>query len=128
MTEPIRPYVANNDEKTWAAVAHAASFAGLVIPPLGFVLGPLIVWLAKRDNLPFVDDQGKEAVNFQLTLILVAFLGLLMAGAIAWLFLPLFFLLGAVLILLHIGSTIVAIVRASEGRRYRHPLCLRFLK
>lgn len=121
-------YQASNDEKTWAALVHAAAFAGLVIPLFGFLLGPLIVWLAKRDNLPLVDDQGREAVNFQLTMVLIALLGFFVILLGAWLILPLFIPLGGLLLITNVILTIVATVQASEGKRYRHPVCIRFIR
>ena len=55
------------EPRTIAALSHLAAFAGLAIP-FGNVLGPLIVWLARRDDSPFIDDHGKQALNFQLSL------------------------------------------------------------
>ena len=47
------------EEKTWGMIAHLSALAGFVIP-FGNLIGPLIVWLIKKDTMPFVDDQGKE--------------------------------------------------------------------
>ena len=58
------------EERNWAVIAHLSALAGLVIWGLGIVLGPLIVWLLKKDQMPFVDEQGKEALNFQITVFL----------------------------------------------------------
>jgi uncharacterized Tic20 family protein len=109
------------EQKTWGMLAHLASFAGLIIP-LGNILGPLVVWLVKKDTMPFVDDQGKEALNFNitvfiavlvsglLTLILIGFLMLLVVG-LGWLVL-----------------TIMAAMKANEGVGYRYPFTLRLIK
>lgn len=56
------------EERQWGMFAHLATLIGLIIP-LGSILGPLVIWLIKKDTMPFVEDQGKEAVNFQLSLI-----------------------------------------------------------
>lgn len=108
------------EQKTWGMLAHLAAFAGLIIP-LGNILGPLVVWLVKKDTMPFVDEQGKEALNFNitvfiavlvsglLTLILIGFLMLLVVG-IAWIVL-----------------TIMAAMKANEGVGYRYPFTLRLV-
>ena len=57
---------ASSDARNWAMLAHLASFAEYTAVPLANVLGPLVVWLIKKDEMPFVDDQGKEAINFQI--------------------------------------------------------------
>ena len=55
------------DEKTWAMLCHFSSFIGLIFP-FGNFLGPLIIWLIKKEELPFVEDQGKEVLNFQISM------------------------------------------------------------
>ena len=109
------------DDRTWGMLAHLSALSGFVVP-FGNILGPLVVWLAKRDGSAFVDDQGKEALNFQITvmiaavvsgilvLVLVGILMLVVVG-VAWLVL-----------------SIVAGVKANEGQRYRYPLTLRLVK
>ncbi len=111
----------NAEEKQWGMFAHLASLAGIIIP-LGNLLGPLIVWLVKKDTMPFVADQGKEALNFNitvfiaafvsgiLTLVLIGFLLLIVVG-IAWLVL-----------------TIMAALAANKGEAYRYPFTLRLIK
>ena len=109
------------EEKQWGMFAHLAALAGIVIP-LGNLLGPLIVWLVKKDTMPFVADQGKEALNFNitvfiaafvsgiLTLVLIGFLLLIVVG-IAWLVL-----------------TVLAALAANKGEAYRYPFTLRLIK
>jgi uncharacterized Tic20 family protein len=57
----------DKDARTWATICHLSALIMLVGVPLGNILGPLVVWLAKRQESEFVDDQGKEALNFQIT-------------------------------------------------------------
>lgn len=110
----------SSDQRTWAMLGHVAAFAGLVVP-FGNILGPLVIWLVKKDTMPFAADQAKEALNFNITwtiamlvsaaLVLVLIgIPLLAALTIAWLVL-----------------TIVAAVKASSGERYRYPLTLRLV-
>jgi len=54
------------DDRTWAMLCHLSGLAGYVVP-FGNIFGPLIIWLIKRDQSWFVDDQGKEALNFQIS-------------------------------------------------------------
>lgn len=111
----------SSDERAWAMACHLSALAGFVIP-LGNVFGPLIIWLIKRESLPLVDDQGKEALNFQLSATIYAAVSLvLIVVAIG------FFLLVAVAIF-DLVLVIIAAVRANNGEQYRYPLCFRFIK
>lgn len=113
----------SKDEKTWGMLAHLAALAGVIVPLFGNVIGPLIVWLIKKDEMPFVDDQGKESMNFQITVIialLICFPLILLFG----LGLLLMFAVGiAALVLI-----ILAAVKANEGEAYRYPFALRLIK
>src|SRR5215469_2837763 len=108
------------DERTWGMVAHLAALAGFVFP-LGNVLGPLVVWLARRGESPFVDDQAKEALNFNIT---VAF-GALACFVLLWVLIGI--LLFAPLVLYWLVMTIIAAAKASEGIRYHYPFALRLV-
>ncbi len=109
------------EEKQWALFAHLSALAGFVIP-FGSILGPLIIWLIKKDTMPFVDDQGKEALNFQITVAIALFVC----------FLLIFVLIGLLLIwVVAIGAlvlTIIAGIKANEGVAYRYPFALRLVK
>jgi uncharacterized protein len=109
------------DERTWGMLAHLAAFA-FFICPLGNVIGPLIVWLVKRDQLPFVADQGKEALNFNISVTLAAFV----CGALVFVLIGI--LLGVALFIFWLSMTIVAGIKAGEGARYRYPFALRLVK
>jgi len=106
---------------TWGTVAHLSALAGFAGVPLGHVLGPLVVWLTTRDKYSFADDQGKEALNFQLSMLVYTLacipLICLCVGA----------LLMAALHILNLIFIIVAGIKASNGEAYRYPLCIRFL-
>jgi uncharacterized Tic20 family protein len=100
--------------------AHLSTFAGHVIP-FGHLAGPLVVWCLKKDEMPFVNDQGKEALNFQITMT-IAFI----VAGLSILVLAGFVLLPAVW-LFDVIVTIIAAVKANEGVSYRYPLTLRFV-
>jgi uncharacterized Tic20 family protein len=113
------PIETNKDARMWGMLAHLSALVGLLsIPP---VVGPLVVWLVKRNEHAFVDDQGKEALNFQITM----FIALLISGALIC--------VGIGLILLPIVGivdlifVIIAAVKANNGERYRYPFNIRLV-
>jgi uncharacterized Tic20 family protein len=109
------------EERQWGMFAHLATLVGLIIP-LGSILGPLVVWLVKKDTMPFVDDQGKEAVNFQITIAIAGIVaGLLVFVLIGFLLLPVIGIAWLVL-------SVLAGIKANEGQYYRYPFAIRLLK
>jgi hypothetical protein len=109
------------EQRQWAFFAHLSALSGFIIP-FGNLLGPLIIWQVKKNEMPFVDDQGKEAVNFQITVsIAVIACFLLFLVLIGFLLLPLVGIAALVL-------TIIAAVRANNGEAYRYPFALRLIK
>ena len=120
-TNPVETALPTPDERTWGMLAHLAAFA-FFICPLGNVIGPLVVWLIKRDQSAFVADQGKEALNFNISVLLAA----LICGALVFILIGI--LLGVALFIFWLAMTIVAAIKASEGARYRYPFTLRLVK
>lgn len=114
MDEPV-VQTPGTDDRNLAMLAH---LLGIVS---GFV-GALIIWLIKKDQSAYVDEQGKEALNFQITM-LIAFVG-------AWILV--FILIGALLFPLLLVANLVfcilAAVAASKGEHYRYPVAIRLLK
>jgi len=111
---------ADMDQRQWAMFAHLAALAGFVIP-FGNVIGPLIIWQIKKEQMPFVDDQGREALNFQITVLLALVVcALLSIVAIGLLLLPVVAIVALVL-------TVIAGVKANAGERYRYPFTLRLI-
>lgn len=105
----------SSEERNWAVACHLSALAGLVFP-LGSVLGPLVVWLLGRERSPYVDAQGKEALNFQLTM-LVAYL-----ISLALVFVVIGIPLLVILIVLDIVLVVTAAVQASSGTQWHYPL------
>lgn len=107
--------VQDKDARQMAMLCHLlAIFTGF--------LGPLIVWLVKKDDHPFIDEQGKEALNFQFT-VLIALVG----GSVSMLLCIGFLILPAVWVL-NIVFTILATAAANKGEHYRYPISIRFLR
>ena len=120
--ETETPATNPREARKWAMICHIISLVGLMGNGIGFFLGPLIVWLIKREDHPFIDRQGKEAVNFQLTMIL-AFLvsAILCLVVIGFLFI---FILAVLIIVL----PIIAAVKANEGKEFEYPFAIRFIR
>lgn len=111
----------SREEKNMGLAVHAASFAGYLIP-LGNILGPLIVWLMKRDEMPFVNDCGRNCLNFKLSMFIYFLISFVL------MFVGIGFLLLGALAIVDIVLTVIAIIKASEGKSYQYPLSIQFLK
>ena len=132
--DPTKPLlsVPSREERQWAMFAHLSALAGGLVSSwaggVGIFIGPLVIWLLRREEMPFVDDQGKEALNFNITFAAIA-LGLVLLGVLTLgigfiLTLPLLAVAGIVWLVL----TIVAGIRANEGKAYRYPFAIRIIK
>ncbi len=112
----------DRDSRMWAMFCHLAAFASIIIPFVGGVIGPLVIWLIKKEEMPFVDDQGKESVNFQITMLI----GFIICFVLTFIVIgiPLLLLLAlADLILI-----IIAAIKSNDGVQYRYPFALRLIK
>ncbi len=107
-------------ERTWAMFCHLGAFAGYIIP-FGGIIGPIIVWAMKKDQYELVDDQGKEAINFNISMIIYYIVSAVLILALVGI--PLL----VALIFFRIIITVVAAIKANEGVRFRYPLCIRFI-
>lgn len=126
----------SSSARTWSVLCHLAGFGGYVVPVLGSILLPLFFWLMRKDEDPYIDEHGREALNFQITLFFVymaifamgvmVFLSSMLVGPVVLGILPLFsaFLL---IPLYQIAMIIVAAVKANEGEHFRYPLTLRLV-
>jgi uncharacterized Tic20 family protein len=114
----------NRDACMWAMFCHLAGLGGFlpVAPILGGIIAPLIIWQIKKDDFKFVDEQGKEAVNFQISIVIYALVaGLLCLACIGFFLLPAVYIFDLVFLL-------IAAVKANNGEHYRYPLTIRFIK
>jgi uncharacterized Tic20 family protein len=110
-----------DDTKTWFTLAHLSALAGFVVP-FGNILGPLVVWLVKRADMPAIEAPAKEALNFQISMtiyflisaaLIFAFVGVALAPAVA---------------IVDVVFTIIAGIKASNGESYTYPLTIRLIK
>jgi hypothetical protein len=111
----------SKEERTWAMAAHISAVAGFVFP-FGNVIGPLLIWILKKEEFPFVDDQGKEALNFQISITIYILISVVL----------IFILIGIpALIIIAIFAlimTIIGAINAYDGKKYRYPLTIRLIK
>lgn len=130
---PDRGAAPDAEQRIWALFAHLSILVGGIITggwgfSIGCFLGPLIIWIVKKDSMPFVNDQAKEALNFAITLAVVGFallmITLLSLGIGAIITVPLLMLVGLGALIL----VIIAAVKANEGVAYRYPLTIRLVK
>ncbi len=111
----------NKDACTWAMLCHIAGLAWLIIPAIGGVIGALIVWQIKKDMDPFVDRSGKEALNFQISMLIYAIVAaLLIMARVGSFLLPL-------VLIADVVFAIIAAVKAANGQAYRYPVTIRFI-
>lgn len=137
-----------NDEKNWAIGAHLSAFSGVVIP-LGSLLGPMVVWMIKKNESEFVNEHGKAALNFQISFFIYTLI--FVGGLIVNLFklIPqlsvlennadptqVFSILGSWMIwilpliiisLFKLIVIIIAAIKAGDGKSYTYPLTISFI-
>lgn len=112
---------ASNEESNWGVFAHLSALIGLLIP-FGNILAPWLIWLIKGKESAYIEAQAKEALNFQITLLLAFLLCFLLSFVLIGLFL---------LVLVGIAGLVfvlIATVAASKGQVYRYPFSLRLVK
>ncbi|MGH8914454.1 MAG: DUF4870 domain-containing protein [Acidimicrobiia bacterium] len=126
---PAEPPQVSKDQQTWRVMAHASAFVQVVgIPSL---VGPLVVWLMKRDD-PVVEPHARRALNFQISLIIYTFVGIVTAlmlaftgvGIILSVVIVLFLI---ALIVLELIFALMAAIAASKGELYDYPLSLNLI-
>lgn len=124
-TAPMKPedsvypelpnYVPNADDRTWGMLAHLSGLLASMLGGMSFI-GPLVVWLIKKDSSPFMDDQGKEALNFHLACLIVAIVSIVTCIG------PFVVLIGMVV------YSIIGGMEANKGVYYRYPYTFRLIK
>ena len=111
----------SSDVRTWCVLCHASALLGLFFHFFGHLLGPLIVWLIKRGDAPEIDANGKESLNFQISMLIYD----IIAGILCLVVIGIFILVA--LWILNTVFVIIASVKTSEGKTYRYPFTIRFL-
>ena len=111
----------SKDERTWAMLSHFSALC-MFIFPFGNILAPLIIWLIKKEEMSFVEDQAKEVLNFQISMTIY----LLISVILCFILIGIPIVIGLVIFCFFI--TIIAAISANDGKAYRYPINLRLIK
>jgi len=111
------------DARNWAMLCHLSALLGfMTIPVMAHLIGPLVIWLLKRDDHPFIDEQGKESLNFQISMTIYflasALLLCIFVGFVLW----------GIVAVMDFVFVIFAAIKAGDGVHYRYPLTIRFVR
>lgn len=111
----------SHEERQWAMWTHLSGLAGYLVP-FGNIIGPLVIWLSKKDEMPSIDQHGKDALNFQISIsiafVVAAFLCIILIG------IPILFVLGIVQLVV----PILVAIKASKGEPYKYPFKQKYIK
>lgn len=119
---PLVTASAVSNVRTWAALCHISALLGVFLHFPGHLVPPLIIWLAKRAESPEIDAHGKEAVNFQISMLIYNVVAAVFCLVlIGFVFLAILWVLNAIFV-------IIAAIQASEGKLYRYPMTIRFIQ
>lgn len=126
---PVSGMSAGMNANTWAMGCHLAALLGFVFP-FGNFLGPLVIWLAKKDTMPEVDRHGKASLNFQISLTIWMTIASVISVILMLVVIGFFTLILTLVAWLVLGVLfpILAGIRANEGKEYRYPLTIEFIK
>ena len=117
-----------HEERNYGMIVHLSALAAYVLPAFGAIIGPLVAWLVLKKRSSYADDQGKEALNFNISLLIY--------GAAAGLFSIVTFGLGALIVwpvwvllpIVQVVFIVLATIAANKGEVYRYPLTMRLVK
>jgi uncharacterized Tic20 family protein len=118
--EPAQPI--SKDARMWAMFCHLAGLCNFILPAIGNIIGPLIIWQLKKEEHPFVDTNGKEALNFQISITIYAIISLITFVICIGPFIL------ATVIIFDLIFLLIAAVKANNGLEFRYPLTIRFIK
>ena len=126
-TPPPPPAVGPSaEEKQWAMFAHLSALVGGILTSgwagsIGCFIGPLVIWLIKKDTMPFAADQAKEALNFNITMTIAGIVCFLLTFVLIGL------ILAPILGIAWLVLTVMACIKANNGEAYRYPFALRLI-
>ena len=109
------------DERMWAMFCHLSAFAGFIIP-FGSIIGPLVVWSVKKEQFPSIDEHGKEALNFQISIAIYMIISAILIVIVVGIFLLI------ALVVFRLIMIIMASIKANNGEYFKYPLSIQFIK
>lgn len=114
--------VTEKQSKNWGMACHLIALTAFIGVPFGNLLGPLVLWLCLRNSFPSVEENGKESLNFQISITIYSLIAIVLCFVIVG-----FFLLAA-LIVADIILVVIASIKASNGESYKYPYTIRLIK
>ena len=114
------PAPASDRTRSWGMLCHLSALLGYIFP-FGHVLGPLVIWMLRRDQIPTVEAAGRESLNFQLTVTLMGLIGVMLSAVFIGL------ILLFLLVVFHFCMTLYASVRVQRGDDFVYPLNIRII-
>lgn len=111
----------SKEERTWAMACHLSALSGFFTGGLGAIIAPLVIWLVKKEDMPFVDEQGKEALNFQITMLIASIISAILLIVVIG------FLLLFAVVIFDLVMVIIAAMKANDGEHFRYPFTLRLI-
>jgi hypothetical protein len=112
-----------DQDRTWGMICHLSALAMFTCIPFANIIAPLIVWLVKGKESSFVQDQGKEAVNFQITMSIISLILVVLNFIV-----PRIGMLGFIVLIVNVVFIIIAGLQAKQGNAYRYPFAIRLIK
>lgn len=116
------------EERQWALFGHLSALSGLITGGVGNIVGPLVIWLVKKDTMPFASDQAKEALNFNITLLIAGLALVVLTVVTIGLAIVLTMPIGIAVFVGWLVLTVMAAMKVNEGGAYRYPFTLRLIK
>ncbi len=122
--DPYNPdsYIPTNEEKNLATLAHLGGLLGVAIGGVLGFLGPFLIWVIKKDESAYIDQEAKEALNFQLTLLIIYVITIVIGMVTCF-----GIVLVAVPAILQVVFGLIATITASKGVPYRYPVNIRLI-
>jgi hypothetical protein len=121
--------IPDKEVRRWACFCHlGALVGGILLPPIGIILVPLVIWIIKRDEHFYIAEQGRESINFQISMLLYALVAktIIMALKIIWIG-HLFGWLPYMIYISQLLLSIVGAIRAWDGEKFRYPFAIPFI-
>ena len=114
--------IEQKDERMWGMLSHLCALVGFVGIPFGNILGPLVIWLLKKDEIPLVAKEGRESLNFQITITIFGVIAFVLCFAFVG------FLLVVPLVLADVILVVMAAVKINNGEQFKYPFSFNLIK
>ncbi|MEH6394585.1 DUF4870 domain-containing protein [Pseudoalteromonas sp.] len=119
--QQLEPVVVDKEQRTWAMLCHLSALAGFIIP-MGSIIGPLVVWLIKKEEMPLVAEHGRKSLNFQITMLIAYIIC----------FILMFVVIGAILLpvvaIFSFIMVVIGAIKTNDGKSFSYPFSLNLIK